>query len=79
MRPEEVIAAVRFEPLLPVWLIASLGVLALLVVAVAAFRRARGTIRLRAMRLSASSVPGAKPAPDPESRVSITMIPPRLM
>jgi hypothetical protein len=44
MRPEEVIAAVRFEPLLPVWLIASLGVLALLVVAVAAFRRARGTI-----------------------------------
>jgi hypothetical protein len=44
MRPEEVIAAVRFEPLLPVWLIASLGVLALLVVAVAAFRRARGTL-----------------------------------
>jgi hypothetical protein len=44
MRPEEVIAAVRFEPLLPVWLVASLGVLALLVVAVAAFRRARGTI-----------------------------------
>ncbi len=44
MRPEEVIAALRFEPLLPVWLIASLGVLALLVVAVAVFRRARGTI-----------------------------------
>jgi hypothetical protein len=43
MRPEEVIAALRFEPLLPVWLIATLGVLALLIVALAAFRRARGT------------------------------------
>ncbi len=44
MRPEEVIAALRFEPLLPIWLIAALGVVALLVVALAAFRRARGTI-----------------------------------
>src|SRR6476646_10519216 len=44
MRPEEVIAALRFEPLLPIWMIAALGVLALLVVAVAAARRARGTL-----------------------------------
>ena len=44
MHPEEVIAALRFEPLLPLWLIATLGVLALLIVALAAFRRARGTV-----------------------------------
>src|SRR6185503_2519099 len=44
MRPEEVIAALRFEPLLPAWVIVALGVLVLLVVAVAAARRARGTI-----------------------------------
>ena len=44
MRPEEVIAALRFEPLLPIWAIAALGALALLVVAVAAVRRARGSI-----------------------------------
>jgi hypothetical protein len=44
MRPEEVIAALRFEPLLPLWVIAALGALALLMVLVAAFRRARGTI-----------------------------------
>jgi hypothetical protein len=44
MRPSEVIAALRFDPLLPLWLIASLGVLALLVVALAVTRRARGTV-----------------------------------
>ena len=44
MHPEEVIAALRFEPLLPLWLIATLGALALLMVALAAFRRARGTV-----------------------------------
>jgi hypothetical protein len=44
VRPEEVIAALRFEPLLPVWLIGVLGGLALLMVVLAAFRRARGTI-----------------------------------
>ncbi len=44
MRPEEVIAALRFEPLLPLWLIVGVGALALLIVAVAAVRRARGTI-----------------------------------
>jgi hypothetical protein len=44
MRPEEVIAALRFEPLLPLWLIVGLGTFALVIVAVAAVRRARGTI-----------------------------------
>src|SRR5271165_4761286 len=44
MHPEEVIAALRFEPLLPLWLIAALGALALLAVALAGFRRARGTL-----------------------------------
>src|ERR1700735_83336 len=43
MHPEDVIAALRFEPLLPLWLIAILGAIPFLVVAVAAFRRARGT------------------------------------
>ncbi len=44
MHAEEAIAALRFEPLLPIWLIASLGTLALLVVALAAARRARGAV-----------------------------------
>src|SRR6516165_6783353 len=44
MRPEEVIAALRFEPLLPLWLIVALGAVALLVVAVGAARRARGSV-----------------------------------
>ncbi|HTI81529.1 MAG TPA: hypothetical protein VL614_13860, partial [Acetobacteraceae bacterium] len=44
MRPEEVIAALRFEPLLPVWAIAALGALALAIVLLAAFHRARGTV-----------------------------------
>jgi len=44
MHPEEVIAALRFEPLLSLWLIAALGVVALLIVGLAAFRRARGTV-----------------------------------
>src|SRR5690242_7494459 len=44
MHPTEAIAALRFEPLLPIGLIASLAVLALVIVALAAIRRARGTI-----------------------------------
>src|SRR5580692_5582573 len=44
MHPTEAIAALRFDPLLPLWLIAALGVLALLVVVLAAVRRARGTL-----------------------------------
>jgi hypothetical protein len=44
MHPEQAIAALRFDPLLPVWLIATLGVLAALMVVLAATRRARGTI-----------------------------------
>jgi hypothetical protein len=49
MHPEEVIAALRFEPLLPVWLMTALAALAMLMVALAALRRARGaTWRLAA-------------------------------
>jgi hypothetical protein len=44
MHPEQAIAALRFDPLLPVWLIVMLGVLAGLIVLLAATRRARGTI-----------------------------------
>ncbi len=44
MHPTEAIAALRFEPLLPIGLIAALAALALVVVALAAMRRARGTI-----------------------------------
>ena len=48
MHPEQVIAALRFDPLLPVWLIAALGVVALLACLAALARRARGAI-LRAL------------------------------
>ncbi len=44
MRPEQVIAALRFDPLLPVWLIAGIGVLAALVCALALWRRAKGAL-----------------------------------
>jgi hypothetical protein len=44
MRPSEAIAALRFDPLLPLWLIAALGALALLVVVLAGLRRAHGTV-----------------------------------
>ena len=44
MRPEQVIAAIRFEPLLPVWILLALGLLALIVVAVGLWRRGRGTV-----------------------------------
>jgi hypothetical protein len=42
MHLEQAIAALRFDPLVPLWLIAMLGVLALLAVAPALWRRARG-------------------------------------
>jgi hypothetical protein len=42
MRPEQVIAALRFDPLLPVWLIAAFGACAALICAIAIWRRARG-------------------------------------
>jgi hypothetical protein len=44
MHPQDAIAALRFEPLLPPWLIIALAVLALLIVGIAAIRRARGTM-----------------------------------
>jgi hypothetical protein len=52
MRPEQVIAAIRFDPLLPVWLLVALGVLSLVVVALGAWRRGRGTV----LRLAAFAV-----------------------
>src|SRR6201996_2270915 len=52
MRPEQVIAAIHFDPLLPEWLLVTLGVLALAVVALGFWRRGRGT----AFRLVAFAV-----------------------
>ena len=48
MHMEQAIAAIRFQPALPLWLLVALGVLCLAVVALAAWRRAPGTI-LRAV------------------------------
>src|SRR5580698_143846 len=42
MHLEQAIAAIRFDPLLPAWLIAALAVVCLLAVAPAIWRRARG-------------------------------------
>jgi hypothetical protein len=44
MHPEQVIAAIRFDPLLPVWLLAALGALCLAVVALGIWRRGRGAV-----------------------------------
>src|SRR5947209_3979267 len=44
MRPEQVIAALRFDPLLPIWLLVSIGVIAALVCALAFWRRAKGAV-----------------------------------
>ena len=44
MRPEQVIAALHFDPLLPVWLIATLGVLSLAVCILGLWRRGKGTL-----------------------------------
>ena len=52
MHPEQAIAALRFDPLIPVWGIALLACVALLVVGLAAWRRARGTL----LRLAAFAV-----------------------
>lgn len=51
-QPEQVIAALRFDPLLPVWLLAALGLLAVLIVIAGLARRARGTF----LRLAAFAV-----------------------
>jgi hypothetical protein len=52
MRPEQVIAAIRFDPLLPLWVLIALGALSLAVVAVGFWRRGRGTL----LRLAAFAV-----------------------
>ena len=44
MRPEQVIAALRFDPLLPVWLIAVIAAAAALVCLLALLRRAKGAL-----------------------------------
>ncbi len=51
-QPEQVIAALRFDPLLPVWLLAALGFIAVLTVIAGLARRARGTL----LRLAAFTV-----------------------
>jgi uncharacterized membrane protein len=52
MHPEQVIAAVRFDPLLPVWQLVGLGILSLAIVALGLWRRGRGTL----LRLAAFAV-----------------------
>src|SRR6185437_6853087 len=52
MHAEQAIAALRFDPLAPLWVIVALGVIALLVVALGFWRRARGTT----LRLAAFAV-----------------------
>jgi hypothetical protein len=52
MRPEQVIAAIRFDPLLPEWLLIALAVVSLAVVVVGVWRRGRGTV----LRLAAFAV-----------------------
>jgi hypothetical protein len=52
MHPEQVIAAIRFDPLLPIWLLATLGALSLAIVALGIWRRGRGTL----LRLAAFAV-----------------------
>ncbi|WP_158924823.1 hypothetical protein [Acidisphaera sp. S103] len=52
MRPEQVIAAIHFDPLLPVWLLVALGVLSLALVGLGLWRRAQGTL----LRLAAFAV-----------------------
>ena len=44
MHIEQAISALRFDPLLPVWLLVALGVLVLLALAPALWRRARGVL-----------------------------------
>jgi hypothetical protein len=44
MHPEQVIAALRFDPLLPVWLIAAIATAAALVCLIAIWRRAKGGV-----------------------------------
>jgi hypothetical protein len=52
MRPDQVIAALRFDPLLPIWLLAVLGIACLTVIAIGLWRRGAGTL----LRLAAFAV-----------------------
>src|ERR1700733_14219081 len=70
MHPEQAISALRFDPLLPVWLIVALGVFAALIVALAATRRARGTL-LRFAAFAVLLLWLAGPRPVPETRETL--------
>ncbi len=52
MHPEQAIAAIRFDPLIPLWGLYALGILCLAVVALGLWRRGKGTI----LRLGAFAV-----------------------
>ncbi len=52
MRPDQVIAAIRFDPLLPQWMLVALCVLSLAVIALGFWRSGRGTV----FRLAAFAV-----------------------
>src|SRR5580704_3428717 len=52
MHPEQVIAAIHFDPLLPVWMLVALGILSAAVVALGVWRGGRGTL----FRLAAFAV-----------------------
>jgi hypothetical protein len=52
MHPQQIIAAIRFDPLLPVWLLAALGVLCLAAVALGLWRHAKASV----FRLAAFAV-----------------------
>jgi hypothetical protein len=52
MHPEQVIAAIHFDPLLPEWMLIVLGVMSLMVVALGIWRGGRGTV----FRLAAFAV-----------------------
>src|SRR3954454_7581089 len=52
MRPDQVIAAIRFDPMLPEWMLVGLAIVSCVVVALGLWRRGRGTL----FRLAAFAV-----------------------
>ena len=70
MHLEQAIAALRFDPSIPVWALAALGLLAATTTGFAAWRRARGTA-LRAMAFAVLSVWLANPRLVQETRETL--------
>ncbi|MGA9867409.1 MAG: hypothetical protein WBQ75_13345, partial [Acetobacteraceae bacterium] len=70
MHPVEAIAALRFEPLVPLVLLWGLTALAVLVLAVGALRRARGTV-LRGLAFAALLLWLAGPRLTQETRATL--------